>query len=163
MPYKLKKMTNADRMAVMKIFNHFVENSFAAYNDTRVSDGIFDHFLNISKGYLALTVRTETDQVVGFAMMRPFHPANSFRKTLEVGYFIMPEHTGQGLGSQILERFIKKAKALGVEILLASISSLNEKSIRFHLKHGFVECGRFKGIGIKKGQKFDMVWMQKNL
>jgi phosphinothricin acetyltransferase len=147
----------------MNIFDYFTENSFATYNEARISDRIFDHFLSISKGYLALTARTETNQVVGVALLRPFHAADSFQKTLEVGYFIMPEHTGLGLGSQILARFIGKARALGAEILMASISSLNEQSIRFHLKHGFVECGRFKGIGIKKGQKFDMVWMQKNL
>lgn len=163
MPYKLQKMTEADRKAVMRIFNYFAENSFAAYNESIVPDQVFDHLFSISRGYMALTVRTETDQVVGFALLRPFHPADSFRKTLEVGYFIMPEHTGQGLGTKILDKFIERAGELGAEILMASISSLNEQSLRFHQKHGFVECGRFKGIGIKKGQRYDMVWMQKNI
>ncbi|MEW5925509.1 MAG: N-acetyltransferase family protein [Candidatus Zixiibacteriota bacterium] len=163
MPYNLHEMTESDRMAVMKIFNYFAENSFAAYNTSRLPDQVFDHLFSISKDYMALTVRTETNQVVGFALMRPFHPADSFRKTFEVGYFILPEHTGQGLGTKILERFIEKARELGAEILMASISSLNDQSLQFHQKHGFVECGRFKGVGLKKGRKFDMVWMQKNL
>jgi len=45
----------------------------------------------------------------------------------------------------------------------AHISSLNEGSIRFHLRHGFTECGRFRRVGRKRGQDFDMVWMQLTL
>ena len=34
-------------------------------------------------------------------------------------------------------------KTQQISTILASISSLNERSIRFHEKHGFTECGRF--------------------
>jgi len=49
---------------------------------------------------------------------------------------------------------------MGIDTFLAHISSLNEGSIRFHLRHGFTECGRFRCVGTKRGQDFDMVWMQ---
>jgi phosphinothricin acetyltransferase len=49
---------------------------------------------------------------------------------------------------------------MGVDTFLAHISSLNEGSIRFHLRHGFTECGRFRCVGRKRGHDFDMVWMQ---
>lgn len=163
MPYRLRNITEADRTAVVDIFNYFVEHTFAAYPETRVGYEIFDRFLALARRFLAVTVINERDAVVGFAILHPFHPADSFRRTAEIGYFILPEHTGQGLGTRILDHFIHEAKSIGVEILLASISSLNDRSIRFHLKHGFIECGRFKGVGIKKGKTFDVVWMQKNL
>ena len=47
--------------------------------------------------------------------------------------------------------------------VLAGISSLNEGSIKFHLQNGFAECGRFRGVGRKKGHIFDMVYCQKML
>jgi len=50
---------------------------------------------------------------------------------------------------------------LKIKTLLASISSRNKESIAFHKKHGFIECGRFKDIGRKRGKPFDVVWMQK--
>lgn len=40
-------------------------------------------------------------------------------------------------------------------------SSHNTGSVRFHQRHGFVECGRFLQVGIKSGQPFDMIWMHR--
>lgn len=163
MAYKLKKLSESDRSAVIDIFNYFVKNSFAAYPETEVPYQTFDRFCEMVKGFPAITVRDESEQVVGFAFLHPYHPADSFRQTAEVSYFVMPKHTRQGLGTLILEYFISEARQMGIRIFLASISSLNNQSIQFHLKQGFVECGRFKGIGAKHGQTFDVVWMQKNL
>ena len=52
---------------------------------------------------------------------------------------------------------------MGVDNLLANISSLNPPSLEFHRKHGFRECGRFEKILTKFGQDLDIVWMQKRL
>jgi len=81
----------------------------------------------------------------------------------EVTYFIHPEHTGNGLGKRLLDDLERGAGEKGIATLLASISSLNSGSIRFHRKNGFSECGRFQRVGVKKGQWFDTVWMQKTL
>ncbi len=84
-----------------------------------------------------------------------------FSRVAEITYFMAPEYVGQGIGSQILERLLVWARENGITSILASISSLNPGSIAFHKKNGFVECGRFAGIGRKKGKDFDVVWMQK--
>jgi phosphinothricin acetyltransferase len=75
----------------------------------------------------------------------------------------MPEHTRKGIGEAILDYFVEEAKKRGIDSILASISSLNELSIDFHLKNGFKECGRFLQIGRKRGRDFDLIWMQKML
>ena len=64
------------------------------------------------------------------------------------------------IGSQLLEALLEAGRRMGVDTLLAHISSLNEGSIRFHLRRGFTECDRFRRVGRKRGQDFDMVWMQ---
>ncbi len=50
---------------------------------------------------------------------------------------------------------------MGVDSILAGMSSLNEAGLAFHARHGFAECGRFRGIGRKRGRDFDVVWMQR--
>ena len=75
--------------------------------------------------------------------------------------FVQPEMTGMGLGAQMLAYLETAGKEKGITTILASISSLNEGSIRFHERHGFTECGRFARVGIKNGIVFDTVWMQK--
>jgi L-amino acid N-acyltransferase YncA len=163
MDYKLTPLTDRDREAVIDVFNHFVEHSFAAYPEEKVPYELFDHFLASAGGYPSIGVHTDEGTVVGFGFMRPYHYADTMRRTAEVAYFILPEHTGRGIGTQILEMFIDEAKKRGINNFLASISSLNEQSLNFHRRHGFTECGRFVRVGRKKNRDYDMVWMQKSL
>ena len=163
MPITLEPMTAADRMPVIDIFNFYIENSFAAYLDRKVPYDFFDIFLKAGEGYSAIVAKNETGEVVGFGMLRAYHPFPVFSKTAEISYFIKPEWTGKGVGDLMLTHLIRKAEGKGITSLLASISSLNTPSISFHKKNGFMECGRFKKIGEKKGLVFDVVYMQKML
>jgi phosphinothricin acetyltransferase len=163
MPYSFEAMSEQHRRAVVDIFNHFVAHSFAAYPERAMSDGIFDRFTAIASGYPSLVAKDDSGAVVGFAFLHPYHSASTLRRTAEITYFIMPEHTRKGLGTVMLERLVGEAPALGVDTILANISSRNEGSTRFHRKNGFRECGRFRRVGRKFGQDFDIIWMQLHL
>jgi phosphinothricin acetyltransferase len=162
MKIRFEKMVEADREAVIDLFNYYIENSFAAYPDKKVPYGLFDHFLKLTEGYPAFTTRDEEheDRVVGFAFLRPYHPLSEFQRSAEITVFIEPGYTGRGVGSKILERMIGAAKRKGIDTILANVSSLNESSLRFHERHGFAECGRFRRVAKKKGRDVDVVWMQ---
>jgi L-amino acid N-acyltransferase YncA len=163
MNYTLKSMTKEHRTPVIDIFNHFIENSYAAYMDKKVGYDFFNLFLGMSNGYPAVVAKNGSDEIVGFALMHAYHPANAFERTAELTYFIHPDHTGKGIGKNFLDLFIKESRKRGIDSLVASISSLNEGSLKFHRKFGFEECGRFKNIGRKFGNDFDVVWMQKQI
>jgi L-amino acid N-acyltransferase YncA len=161
MDYRFESMTPDHRKPVIDIYNHYIEKSWAAYPDEPVGYALFDRFLDMTRGYPSLVVRTDSGEFVGFAFLRAFLPAATFRRTAEITYFILPEHTHRGLGEKILKRFEEDASKAGVDNLLASISSRNRFSLDFHGKHGFVECGRLRNVGRKFGEDFDVVWMQK--
>jgi len=161
MGYRFESMKPDHRKPVIDIYNHYIEKSWAAYPDEPVGYALFDRFLDMTRGYPSLVVQTDSGDVVGFAFLRAFLPAATFRRTVEITYFILPEHTHQGLGGKILECFERDAEESGVDNLLASISSRNPLSLDFHRKHGFVECGRLRSVGRKFGEDFDVVWMQK--
>ena len=165
MNIRFEKLGEGDREAVIDLFNYYIENSFAAYPEKKVPYGLFDQFLALTEGYPAFTVRDEeqADRIVGFAFLRPYHPLAEFQRAAEITYFIEPGYTGQGIGSRILERITGEAKRKGIDTILANVSSLNESSLRFHERHGFEECGRFRRVAKKKGQDLDVVWMQKIL
>ena len=80
------------------------------------------------------------------------------------------EAAGQGTGLIITvdcgianRAEIELAAGLGIETIVATVSSLNAESLRFHLARGFVEQGRLVGIGSRGGQRFDVVYLQKML
>jgi phosphinothricin acetyltransferase len=137
-----------------------VTNSFAAYPADPVGYQFYDRFLNVTRGYPFVVIKDEPGTIVGFAFLHPYEGGPTFRRAAEITYFILPEHTGKGLGTRVLERFKTAARGLGIDTLLANISSRNEDSLSFHRKNGFEECGRFRRVGKKFGEDFDVVWMQ---
>ncbi|HOI15874.1 MAG TPA: N-acetyltransferase family protein [Geobacteraceae bacterium] len=160
---RFEPLTPEDRVQVMDIFNHYVENSFAAYPEQKVPYEFFDMFLRMSEGYPSVVAKDSAGDVLGFGMLRAYSPIPAFSGTAEITYFIKPGYTGKGIGVLILGLLIDGAKKMGLTSILASISSLNQGSIRFHEKNGFVQCGTFREIGRKSDRVFDVVWMQKML
>jgi L-amino acid N-acyltransferase YncA len=163
MQYKLEKLSEEHRKPAIDILNYYVEQGFAAYSETRLPYSLFDVYLEASAGYPAVAVRSDADETVGFAWLQAYHPSPAFRATAEVGYFLRHDHTRRGIGKAILDQFVHEARETGIDSIVASISSLNEPSISFHLKNGFIECGRLRRIGRKFGRDFDLVWLQKQI
>jgi phosphinothricin acetyltransferase len=163
MAYIFEKMADQHRTAVIDIFNYYIANSFAAYLEEAVSYEFFDQFLNMTQGYPAVVIKDDTETIVGFAFLHAFRPGRTFRRAAEITYFLLPEHTGKGIGATILKQFSLAAKEQGIDTLLANISSRNGGSLRFHRKNGFEQCGRFRRVGKKFGKDFDVVWMQLNM
>jgi phosphinothricin acetyltransferase len=161
MAFTIAPVSKEDGKAIIDIFNHYVENSFAAYPEDPVPYEFFDFFVNMSEGYPFLVARDDEGNVMGFALLRPHSPMPVFSRTAEITCFIAPEHTGKGMGKAMQERLLHEAKEKNISSILAGISSLNSASLAFHKKRGFQECGRFQKIGRKWGQDFDVVWMQK--
>jgi len=163
MEYTIHPITEQDREPIIDIFNYYVENSFAAYPETQVPYEAFDTFRKMSEGYPSGVIKIQNGTIVGFGMLRSYNPIPVFAKTAEVTYFLHPDCTGKGLGIMLLEFLENQGREKGITNLLASISSRNPRSIAFHKKNGFVECGCFKNAGEKRRQLFDVIWMQKTI
>jgi L-amino acid N-acyltransferase YncA len=164
MAYRIVPLTRAHARGLLDVFNHFVEHSFAAYPHRRVGDELVTRFeAYAADDYPVLAVLGEDERVLGFGAVHAFHPADSFRRTGEIGYFLHPDATGHGIGTALLDHLIAGARRRGIRTLLASISSRNEQSLAFHRRRGFVEVGRFRAVGEKFGQDFDVVYMQRDI
>jgi len=157
-----EKLNKEHEIDVMSIFNYYVENSYAAYPEKSLPDVFFKNLMCMTEGYPAYTVKMD-EKVVGFAFLRAYNPFPTFNETAEITYFIDKDYSGKGLGRIILDKIEEDAKVKGICNILASISSKNVHSIKFHEKNGFVKCGEFPEIGRKFGNTFDVIWMRKNL
>ncbi|RPH33431.1 MAG: N-acetyltransferase family protein [Bacteroidales bacterium] len=164
MNYSFEPLVESHRIPVIDIYNHYIENGFAAYPEKKVPYEFFDNFLEKTKGYPAFSILNDsTKSILGFCFLKPYHPFPVFKETVEITYFIEPIEVGKGIGKKALQLLEDKGRIMGIKQILASISSLNEQSIAFHRKNGFKECGRFHRIINKNGIRFDIVWMQKEL
>lgn len=162
MPCIIDTVKDKDARVVIDIFNHYVKNTFAAYPEEAVPYQSFELLRSTAEGYPFLVARDEK-AAFGFAMLRPHSPFAAFSRTAEVSCFVAPEQTGKGIGSQLYHRLLHESREKGLRTILAGISSLNPKSLAFHERMGFVQCGRFLNVGRKWGKDFDVVWMQKTI
>ena len=164
MEIEMKHMSREYAREVIDIFNYYIENSFAAYPESKVPYEFFNKFLELTKGYPAfIASNKENNRVLGFCFLRAYNPFPVFRETAEITYFVEKKAVNKGIGFAMLVKLEEEAKKIGIQTLLANISSENTPSINFHKKNGFTECGRFHKVGKKKGTYFDVVWFEKSL
>lgn len=149
-----------DVPGVTAVYNHFIETSMATYLEEPVDETWAEQFMARARVFYVLEKDTE---ILGFASLNPYREMPAYDITATLTYFILPQATGQGLGTQILNRMERDARRLGIKQLLAHISSENPQSLAFHARRGFTECGRFHRIGKKWRRPFDVVWVQKSL
>jgi L-amino acid N-acyltransferase len=157
---KIRPVRDTDREAVIRIFNHYAAGGYAAYPEQPVTGHFFEHLL---EGVFSFCVLETPCGVVGFGLAKPFLPFPAFAKCCMLTYFILPEYMNRGRGTRLLDRLIRDAKTLGLEMMVANMASKNEPSVRFHRKNGFEESGRLRNVGTKFGEPFDVIWMQKEI
>ncbi len=165
--YLIREATTEDITGMLEVFNYYIENSFASYIETPVGPEFFQVIQNEKEQdeneHFPFYVIEEIDKIIGFGTLRPYFPFSNFQHTGVISYFILPGHTRKGLGSGMLDKLYTEASKKNMKSLLANVSSKNEASLNFHLKHGFRECGKFREVGTKFGKYFDIVWLQKFL
>ena len=158
----IRGLEPGDWPGVTAIFNHFARESFAVYSEQPVPEHFFRGRFSSHADYPFLIAQAG-DQLIGFAYLAPLHPAQTMKRSATLTYFITPQYTGQGIGKRFLDLLLQAGAQMGITNYLANISSKNPGSLRFHLRNGFCECGRFREAGCKHGQLFDMVWVQKQI
>lgn len=164
MQFQYEPLSQSHAKDVIDIFNYYIENTFAAFPEEKLPYEAFGMFLKMTAGYPAFAIKDpENKTIIGFCFLRPFSPFPSFKETAEIAYFLSPDHAGKGLGQKMLSILEEGARKMDIRNILASINSLNEQSLTFHRRNGFIECGRLKNAGKKHSQPFDLVWMQKEI
>lgn len=56
-------------------------------------------------------------------------------------FYVLPEHIGAGVGSQIMEYILDLVQSWHKQYLWLGVWEKNDNAIRFYLRHGFVKFG----------------------
>lgn len=104
--------------------------------------------------------------VVGWATYGDFRDSivrPGYRFTVEHTIHVAESHWGTGVASLLIEALVAEAEAAGLRVMVGALDGDNERSIRFHERHGFVVTARMPGIGEKFGRRLDLVLLQREL
>jgi phosphinothricin acetyltransferase len=104
--------------------------------------------------------------VLGVASYGDFRDSTcreGFRFTVEHSVYVDDAARGSGVADALMDELEARARADGTRVMVATIDALNERSIRFHERRGYVEVGRMPNIGFTFDTWRTMVLLQLEL
>ena len=99
----------------------------------------------------------------GYASFGDWRPFDGFRHTVEHSVYVRSDQRGNGLGPQLMDALIERARGCGKHVMVAAIESGNAASIRLHERAGFITTGQMPQVGTKFGRWLDLTFMQLTL
>ena len=145
--------------AIGAIWNHAIRTSTATFTTIEKTEAELDAL--ISHGPVLVT-ETEAG-LIGFATYGPFRGGPGYAHVAEHSVYIAETARGGGHGHALLRALLDVARAKGLRIMVAGISSDNRGAARLHARLGFEKTAHMPGLGEKFGRVLDLVLMQKNL
>ncbi len=92
--YKLRQFRASNIEDILRIYNYYVKNSFAAYSEEELDVNFFIKTIQEAISCHVLEIKTD---VVGYAILRNYLPDDNFRYTGKLTYFIKPKYTHKKL------------------------------------------------------------------
>lgn len=157
---RVRPATVDDLPAINAIYNHYVRTSTCTYQEEpETAEGRAGWFHDHDAAHPVIVIELAS-QVVAWGSLSRFHRRAAYRHTVEDSTYVRHDLHGQGLGSQLLEDLIRRARAAGHHTIIAGISGDQTPSIRLHAKFGFKPVAQLHEVGHKFGRWLDVVYMQ---
>lgn len=143
---KIRKATINDLETIQKLNEKLCLKEFKEFDNTinpkfpLLEQGKSYFLERITKEDGCLFVALENDKVIGYLAGGIIEP-ESYRILKKIAeaenMFVLEEHRSRGIGSRLLEEFVKWCKSKKINKIKVIISSGNSQSINFHKKNGF--------------------------
>lgn len=157
----IRDASQADLGSLRDIYNDAVLNTTAIWNEIAIDLDNRRAWLELraQQGFPVL-VAEDGGEVVGYASYGPWRAFDGFRETVEHSVYVRADQRGKGVGAQLLQALIERARGQGLHVMVAAIESGNAASIRLHERLGFVTTGQMPQVGQKFGHWLDLTFMQ---
>lgn len=164
---KVREAVSSDLPALVKIYNHAVENTVATFDLTPFTvEQRAPWFAQFGREHPLLVCEDAGEAgnaVVGYAYYLPYRSKPAYARTKETTIYVDPAHHGRGVGSLLYEELVRRAAAAGVHVLLGVLGGKNVASEALHKKFGFELVGHEREVGHKFGGWVDSYTFQKIL
>jgi len=112
---------------------------------------------------VATVNKDDAVQIVGWACLSTYNERAGYLFTAASSIYIDKDYQRQGLGTLLMTDVIARGRKGGLQNILAGIDTEQTASVALHSRLGFVQVGRFEGIGYKFGRTLSVIWMQLSL
>lgn len=161
----IRDAVTTDAEGIAAIYNDAVLHTTAIWNEVQVDAANRVRWMTDRQalGYPVLVADDGHGQVLGYASFGDWRAFDGYRQTVEHSVYVHPNCRGQGIGRQLMQALIARARGLGKHVMVAAIEAGNTGSIALHLQLGFVQTGLMPEVGTKFGRWLDLAWLQLRL
>ncbi|EEE36661.1 phosphinothricin acetyltransferase [Rhodobacteraceae bacterium KLH11] len=157
----IRQATIKDAPAIAAISNSVIGDTLITFTtDLRSTENVAADIHTRGPAFLVAEIG---DTIAGYATYGPFRSGPGYAQCKEHSIALTPQARGQGVGRTLMAALEGRARADNVHVLVACISSANPQAVAFHLALGFTQVGQMPEVGLKWGQRLDLVLMQKIL
>lgn len=148
-------------LKVLEIYNYYVTNTTVSFHTRELSlDEIRKNVMNGNSRYKTYVIEDQ-DLIIGYALLTQYKNKQAYDVTAEISIYINPDHLGRRIGTDAIRFLETKARELRFHVLIATICTENERSIRLFERLGYEKCAHFKKIGYKFDRWLDIASYQK--
>lgn len=138
-----------DTKAIGAIYNEYIRTSIVTFDTEPVEEEEMRRRITLISNHYPFFVYETDNEVAGYCYAHAWKEKAAYRHTLETTIYLSPQHTGKGIGRQLMLRLIEECRKSGYHTLVACITEGNEASHILHLKLGFKQVSSFEQVGLK--------------
>ena len=159
----VRRATEADLGDIQRIYNEAIRTGTATWDE---APWTMEQRVAWFAGHDAsqpILVAQISSKFAGFAYLSLMSQKSGWRFTREDTIYIEPAFHGAGVGRTLLTALLDEARALGLRLIVASVTWDNAASIALHRSLGFEVMGTLHNAGYKFGRWMDTTYMQLDL
>lgn len=148
---------------ILKIYAPYVtDTAFSFEIDVPSPQEFAARVQSISSKYPYL-VYISDDKIIGYAYASSHKERAAYCYDVDVSVYISSDYHGSGAAYELYKCLFDILYKLGYYNAYAGITVPNNRSIRFHEKHGFKSIGTYHKTGYKFDSWHDVLWMEKEI
>lgn len=142
------KLSDAPRLA--EIYNYYITHTTVTFETEPITAAEMQRRIaEVLEHGLPYLVCEYAGEIVGYSYVHPWRTRAAFLHSKELSVYFDHECRHYGYGTLLVQQMIKACTACQVHALIATVTSENEESLRFHHKLGFRHVGHFDEVGWK--------------
>lgn len=160
----IRDATVSDASDIVEIYNYYVANTWATFEEDEVTCTEMSDRLNKVVGSgLPWIVAVIDETIVGYAYATKWKERSAYRFSVESTVYLAHGAQGKGLGTTLYESLISKLKLKGINSVIGGITLPNPASVGLHEKMGMEKVAHFSKVGFKFQRWLDVGYWQLRL
>ena len=158
----------ADAESIAAIHNQGIEDRIATLDTTLRTPEVTRHWLDKRGPRYPVLVATAASggsapELVGWGSLNRFNPRSAYDHVADFSVYVRRDSRGQGVGRQLLDALVDRARAHAFHKMVLSALARNEAGVALYESAGFSRVGIYREMGWLDDQWVDVLLMERIL